>query len=124
MLHFVSLSILATSSALLSELLQRFRVHVCLHQSRGGFTDVEEYLERVVPANRLTEVTGLLKSFQVEDLLAMTDGDTLQLVILVEQKLTFEARFLYRYLRAAARVHCTNHELPFSSKDHALSTVR
>ena len=111
---------------LLSELLQHFRVHVCLHQSRGGFTDVEEYLERVVPANRVTEVAELLKSFQVEDLLAMTDGDILQLVTLMERKLTpaFEARFLYRYLRAAPRIHCTNHKLPFSIRDHALSTVR
>ena len=115
---------MATTPALLSELLQRYRVHVCLHQSRGGFTDVEEYLERVVPANRVTEVAGLLKSFQVEDLLAMTDGDILQLVILVEQKLTFEARYLYRYLRAAPRIHCTNHQLPFSIRDHAPSTVR
>ena len=78
----------------------------------------------MVPANRLTEVAGLLKSFQVEDLLAMTDGDILQLVILVEQKLTFEARFLYRYLRAALRIHCMNHKLPFSIRDHALSMVR
>ena len=115
---------MATTPALLSELVQHFRVHVCLHRNGGGFTDVEEYLERVVPANRVTEVAGLLKSFQVEDLLAMTDGDILQLVILMEEKLTFEARFLHRYLRAAPRIHCTNHKLPFSIRDHAFSMVR
>ena len=60
----------------------------------------------MVPANRVSEVAGLLKSFQAEDLLAMTDKDTLQLVILIEKKLTFEARFLCRYLLAAAQVQC------------------
>ena len=59
--------------------------------------DVVEYLELVVPAYRVAEVVGIVQ----EELLAMYKEDILEHVSLLRAKLTFEARFLYRYLQAA-----------------------
>ena len=65
-------------------------------------TDVAEYLEPVVPAYRLAEAAKLLESYKVEELMSMQKEDILEHVNVLQDKLTFEARFLYRYLQAAA----------------------
>ena len=70
-------------------------------------TDLVEYLEPMVPAYRVAEVAQLLESYKVEDLLAMQEEDILEHVNLLQNEMTFEARFLYRYLQAAGVYYCT-----------------
>ena len=84
-------------------------------------TDLVEYLEPVVPAYRVAEVAQLLESYKVEDLLAMHEEDILEHVNLLQNKMTFEARFLYRYLQAAGIYYCTYLNY-FRITIHALST--
>ena len=70
--------------------------------------DVEEYVEPVVPAYHVAEAAKLLESYTSEELLAMYNVDILGHVNLLQHKLTFEARFLYRYicLRAPGKYAC------------------
>ena len=70
---------------------------------------MEAYLERVVPAERVAEVAAVLDAYTVEDLLALSDEDILQIVMPLEKNLSFEMRFLYRYLQAAGRLHSKFH---------------
>ena len=72
-------------------------------------TDVEEYLGRVVPADRVAEVADVLDAYTVEDLLALSDEDILQIVLPLKENLSFELRFLYRYLQAAGQLHSKIH---------------
>ena len=71
-------------------------------------TDVEECLERVVPAARVAEAAAWFAPFTVEDLLAMGDAAIAEFLILRGDGLTFPVRFLYRYLQAARTYHCTH----------------
>ena len=74
--------------------------------SCGCGADVAQYLEAVVPAWRVAEVATLVEPiFSVADLFSMADEQYLQIVIMLEEKLTYKARFLYRYLQAARCIH-------------------
>ena len=70
---------------------------------------MEGYLERVVPAERVAEVVHVLDAYTVEDLLALSDEDILQIVMPLKKYLSFELRFLYRYLQAAGQLHSKVH---------------
>ena len=82
-------------------------------------TDLVEYLEPVVPAYRVAEVAKLLESYKVEDLLAMHEEDILEHVNLLQNKMKFEARFLYRYLQAAGIRTSTFFESLFMHSRHS-----
>ena len=70
------------------------------------FSDIGEYLGDFVPAERLLEVVSLLeRQFTVFDLVAMCDEDILQIVIMLEKKLSFKKKYLFRYLQAAQYIH-------------------
>lgn len=71
---------------------------------------MEEYLERVVPVERVAEVADVLDAYTVEDLLALSDEDILQIVMPLKENLSFELRFLYRYLQAAGQLHSKVHK--------------
>ena len=72
----------------------------------GCGADVAQYLEAVVPAERLAEVATLIEPlFSVADLFSMGDEQNLQIVIMLEKKLVCKARILYRYLQAARCIH-------------------
>ena len=74
--------------------------------SCGWGADVAQYLEAVVPAERVAEVAALVEPFfTVADLFSMGDEQCLQIVIMLEKRLTCKARFLYRYLQAARSIH-------------------
>ena len=74
--------------------------------SCGWGADVAQYLEAVVPAERVAEVAALVEPFfTVADLFSTGDEQCLQIVIMLEKMLTCKARFLYRYLQAARSIH-------------------
>ena len=70
---------------------------------------MEGYLERVVPAERVAEVAHVLDAYTVEDLLALSDEEILQIVMPLKNNLSFELRFLYRYLQAAGQLQSKVH---------------
>ena len=55
----------------------------------------------MVPAYRVAEAAKVLEAYKVEELLAMHMEDILEHVNVLQDKLTFEARFLYCYMQAA-----------------------
>ena len=71
--------------------------------------DLEEFLEPVVPANRISEVVKWLAFSTMESLCTIEDEVLLQLVILGEEKLACEPRFMYRYLQAAREFNRKHH---------------
>lgn len=76
------------------------------------FTGVAEYLRDFVPTEYLPEVVSVLKPhFTVYDLVGMSDEDLLQIVIMLEGRLTFKMRFLFRYLQAASLIHRKSYAL-------------
>ena len=84
-------------------------------------TDVEECLERFVPAARVAEVAAWLAPFTVKDVFAMDDAVILQLLILRGGGLTFPQRFLFRYLEAAREYHRTHPTLvSLSAHQHVI----
>ena len=100
-----------------------FDLHMNSHKTADSVTDIVEFLEPVVPAYRVAEVAKLLESYKVEDLLAMCTEEILEHVNVLQNKMTFEARFLYRYLQAAGDYYCTCLKF-FRINIHALSTFR
>ena len=86
-------------------------------------TDVEECLERFVPAARVAEVAAWLAPFTVKDVFAMDDAVILQLLILRGDGLTFPLRFLYRYLQAAREYHGTHPTLVSLSAHQRVTCV-
>ena len=68
--------------------------------------DVTQYFEAVVPAGRLAEVASVIgQYFTVPDLLSMDDEDMMKIAFALKTTLTFEGRFLCRYLKSAQQMH-------------------
>ena len=76
-----------------------------LTQACGLPTDVEDYLQRVVPVGRVVEVAAVVGGYNVEDLLALRSEEILQLLPILGCNLGFPSRYLYRYLQAATELH-------------------